>query len=136
VNTRLGRAMVGAVAGLVVLLAACGSESPELSDEASRSLQYQVEAVRQSAQSFDPAGVEQRLAELRAAVAQLNEEGEIDDARAAEILAAAADVEAEIDVVPTTTTAPPPPPPPTFADDDDDDDKGRGNGNGNGGGDD
>jgi hypothetical protein len=127
VTTRLERAIVGAAAGVAVLVAACGTDSPALSEETSRSLQYQVEAVRQSAQSFDPAGVQQRLAELRAAVAQLNEAGDIDDARAAEILAAAADVEAEIDVVPTTTTAPPPPPPPTFADDDN---KGRGNGNG------
>lgn len=125
---RLERAIVGAAASLVVLLAACGSESSGLSDEASQNLQYQVEAVRQSAQSFDPAGVEQRLAELRALVARLNEEGELDDERAAEILAAAADVEAQVDVVPTTTTAPPPPPP-----DEDEDDEDKGNGKGKGG---
>jgi len=129
VNPRLGRAIVGAAA--VVLIAACGSESPGLSDEASQSLQYQVGAVRQSTQSFDPAGVEQRLAELRASVAQLNEAGEVDDARAAEILAAAADVAAQIDVVPTTTTTAPPPPP-TF-DDDEDSDEGKGKGKGKGG---
>lgn len=127
----------------VMLLAACGGDAPGINEETSQRLQYQVEAVRASAQSFDPAGVEQRLAELREAVAQLKSEGELDDERTAEILAAAADVEARIDLVPTTTTTtttappPPPPPPPTFDDDDDgDDDDNRGRGGGGGRGDD
>lgn len=118
----------------LLLLAACGGESGGISDETSRSLQSQVQSIRQSAQSFDPDGVARGLAELRASVAELKAQGELDDERAAEILAAAADVEAQIDVVPTTTTAPPPPPP--DEDEDDDDDKGKGNGQGKGGGDD
>jgi hypothetical protein len=122
-RARLGPAAAGAAVS-VMLLAACGDDAPGISEEASNNLQYQVEAVRASAQSFDPAGVEHRLGELRASVAQLEAEGELDDERAAEILAAAADVEARIDLVPTTTTAPPPPPPPP-EDDEDDDDKGN-----------
>jgi hypothetical protein len=130
VSAQLGRTLAGAVASLT-LLAACGSDSPGISEDASNTLEYQVEAVRASAQSFDPEGVERRLAELRSSVAQLKEAGELDDERSAEILAAAADVEAQLDAVPTTTTtttAPPPPPP--VEDEDKDDDKGKGKGNG------
>jgi hypothetical protein len=122
-RTRRGRATVCATATLTLLLAGCGSESPGISDEASQSLETQVQAVRQSAQSFDPAGVESGLAELRTSVARLKADGEIDDQRAAVILAAATDVEAQLDVVPTTTTAPPPPAT-------DDDHKGEGKGKG------
>ncbi|MGQ0805774.1 MAG: hypothetical protein ACT4PI_18190 [Actinomycetota bacterium] len=122
-TARARRGVLGIAASLA-LLAACGGASGGISEETSRSLGSQVQAVRQSAQSFDPAGVERGLAELRASVAQLKADGELDDERAAEILAAAADVEAQIDVVPTTTTAPPPPP----VEDDDDDKKGKGKG--------
>jgi hypothetical protein len=113
-----------------MLLAACGDDAPGISEETSGRLQYQVEAVRASAQSFDPAGVERRLAELRASVAELKADGALDDERSAAILAAAADVEALVDVVPTTTTttAPPPPPPVTEDDDKDDDKENKGKG--------
>ena len=96
------------VAAGLVAMAACGGGSPAISDGAARSLQADVQAVRQAARSFDPAGVETGLVDLRTSVAQLKADGEIDDERAAEILAAAADVEALVDEVPTTTTAPPP----------------------------
>jgi len=129
VRARLRPAAAGAAVS-VMLLAACGDDAPGISEETSGRLQYQVEAVRASAQSFDPAGVERRLAELRASVAELTAGGELDDERAAEILAAAADVESLVGVVPTTTTAPPPPPPPVVEDDKDDDDKGKGRGKG------
>lgn len=113
------------VAVVLVLLAACGSDSPAIDEDAAGGLEFQVQAIRDSAESFDPAGVEQGLADLRASIAQLKEEDKIDDGRAAEILAAAADVEALIEEVPTTTTAPPPP----VEEEEDDDDKDKGKGN-------
>ena len=118
----------------LILLAACGSDSPAIDEDAARGLQMQVQAIRNSAQSFDPAGVESGLADVRASVAQAKEEGLINDDRAAEILAAAADVEALIGEVPTTTTTTTTLPPPV--DDDDKDDKGKGKGPGGRGKDD
>jgi hypothetical protein len=115
----------------VALFAACGSDEPDLSEEASRGLQFQVQAIRDAAESFNPAGVEQALAELRASIAQLEEQDKIDEGRAAEILAAAADVEALVDEVPTTTTTTTTLPPPPV--EDEDDDEGKGNGKGKGG---
>ena len=113
----------------VVLLSACGSDSPAIDEDASRALQFQVQAIRDSAEAFDPAGVEQGLADVRASVAQMKEEDQISDDRAAEILAAASDVESLIDEVPTTTTTTTLP---EVEDEDDDDDKGKGEGEGKG----
>ena len=118
------------------MLAACGSDEPGLSEEASAGLQFQVQAIRDAAESFDPAGVEQGLADLRTSIGQLQEQDMIDEDRAAEILDAAADVEALVDEVPTTTTTTTTLPPPPVEDDDDDNNKGKGNGGGRGGTDD
>jgi hypothetical protein len=105
----------------IALLAACGSDEPAIDEDASKGLQFQVQAIRDAAESFNPAGVEQGLADLRQSIAQLKEQDKIDDGRAAEILGAAADVEALVDEVPTTTTTTTTLPAP-----EDDDDKGKG----------
>lgn len=118
------------VAALVftLLLAACG-DNDSLSSEAAQQLDMRVDEIRAAAEGDDRSLLEARLAELRRTVGELQSRGEVTEARAREILAAAAEVEALSFAVPTTstttttTTAPPPPP-----DDDKDDDEDRGKG--------
>jgi hypothetical protein len=103
------------VAGLA---SSCGS-SDSLPESAAADLQGRVTEIRGLAESRQPEQAAGRLAELRAAVATLVEQGEVDRGQADEILAAASSVEQQLALITTTTTstttAPPPPPPTTTA---------------------
>lgn len=118
-----------AVAALVIGGACGGGSDPGITDGASQELQLRVQALHEASLSGDHVPALDTLAEIRVAVADLQTRGELDDERAARILAAAAAVEDRLPLVPvtttttTTTTAAPPPPP---VDDDDDDRDNRG----------
>jgi hypothetical protein len=122
------------VVGLT-LLAACGSDTAPMTRGAATELHTRVAAVRAAADARDPGAAANALDELRAAVDRLHRSDELTDARAADIRAAAAAVEAQLVTITTTTTttttprttapAKPTAPPAT-------DDKGNGNGKGKG----
>lgn len=86
------------------LLAGCGSSSPDISEDASRQLDLQVQAVRNAAAGLDRGGAEVALAEVRKSVTALRARDEISADRAAKVRDAAAAVEAQIQSIPTTTT--------------------------------
>ncbi|MFP5297814.1 MAG: hypothetical protein ACLGHL_02355 [Actinomycetota bacterium] len=79
---------------LVVTLGACGGE--QITDAASEQLQNQVATVREVASTGDPSTAREELDELVSMVEEMSDDGEIDEAKAREILAAAQDVEAEL----------------------------------------
>ena len=126
-----------ALAALVVAaasLAACGGDTSPLSEAAEVELGQQVQQVRTDAAAGDAEAARGTLAELRAAVDELRRRGELSDAGATRILAAATDVEQALALIttttaPTTTTSTARPPPPTTArgddEDEDDEDEGR-----------
>ena len=90
-----------------VVLAACSSSSPALSDHAAASLRPIVASVRTAAADHDPGRARDSLVQLRRAVAELEGNGQISSRRAAAILDRAAKVDAELDLASTTTTSPP-----------------------------
>lgn len=89
---------------IAVALVACG---PGAAGEAYEDLQRRVAEIRESAEARDETTTAQRIAELRAQVAQLSREGVIGQPDAERILTAASGVEANLGLI-----APPPPPPP------------------------
>ena len=101
---------LGPVVVLLVLLVACGQEGDGIGQSASAALDPHVQQVRAAATRGDRAGAARELTELRQTVADLRERGELSEAGAARVLAAAADVEARLgagatpatNVVPTT----------------------------------
>jgi hypothetical protein len=74
-----------------------------------------VARVRAAARAHDVVGAKARLDDVRRMLALLRARGDVSDAAARRILAAAATVEADLRLVPTTTTStttttsPPPP---------------------------
>ena len=123
------------VVGLA-LLAACGGDSAPMTSGAATELHTRVAAVRTAADARDPGAAANALDELRTAVDRLHRADELTDARAADILAAAAAVQDQLVTITTTTTTTTTPPvtaptkptaPPAT------DEKGNGNGKGKGG---
>ena len=115
---------------LALVAAACGGGS-----EGESARRAQVGEVRAAAEAGDVERARTELEELRGLIDGQLADGEVDDAEAMRVLAAADDVEAALGPPPTssttttstTTTAPPPPPDDDKDDDDeDDDDDGRG----------
>ena len=98
--------LAGVAAGVVTVVAACGSRSPTISATATSELAQQVQAVRAAAVTGDRAEVETQLARLRAEVATLRTQHQITNDRAGQILSAASAVDTELATLVTTTTAP------------------------------
>jgi len=86
------------------LLAACGGDSPSVSDAAASELQAQVTAVRTAVGARDADGAARALETLRQSVARLRTAGGVSGERAREILSAAAAVEGELVSITTTTS--------------------------------
>lgn len=87
---------------VMLLLVACGQQGEGIGQSAFAALDPQVQQVRAAATSGDRAGAARELAELRRTVADLRQSGELTEAGAARVLAAAAEVEARL---PASTTA-------------------------------
>lgn len=100
---------------LLLVLIACGQESAGIGETASAVLDPLVQQVRSSATSGDRAGAASALAEVRGAVDELRQQGDLSEAGATRVLAAAAEVETGLSsltapTVPTTQVAPTTPP--------------------------
>ena len=89
----------------VVVLSSC---SAALSPATTEDLRAHAAAVRRSAEAMDPGAAAAELDGLRGAVVRWFEAGELDRARAEEILAAADDVEGDLDLLPAPAPEPPP----------------------------
>jgi hypothetical protein len=106
---------VAAVVVACIALAACGGGDAGVSEPAARLLHAQVTAVRTAAASRDRAGAAEQLASLRASLARLRKQGEINDDAATRIGRAVDAVSAQLTLIPlpttttttTTTTIPP-----------------------------
>ena len=107
VARRRGRGRTAAVL-LVVGLAACGGDRQALSDQAAADLQAGVSRVRAAAGAGDRAAASRHLAAVRSAVDRYRGQGQISAGRAADVLAAAGEVEARLALLappaPATTT--------------------------------
>jgi hypothetical protein len=108
--TRLLASIVVATA----FLAACGGDSPPVSERGASDLEANVTAVKAAVGAHDADDAARALASLRATVARLRHRGDVSTERAAAILAAATDVEHQLVTITTTTTTttttvPPPP---------------------------
>jgi hypothetical protein len=75
-----------------------------MSDDATKTLDSQVSAVRYAVQARDADGAARALQTLRSSVERLRRSGDITDSRASKILAAAGAVETELVSITTTTT--------------------------------
>ena len=95
---------------LAVPLAGCGG--PSMTPGAARELDQRVQAVRMATASGDLAVARAAIGDLRSSVDRLQRAGAIDDGKAADILAAASEVDGSLSYMPTTTTTTPPPPRP------------------------
>ena len=93
---------------LVFGFLACGWEEKGLSDQAAADLQAGVARVRAKAGAGDRAGAAGELAAVRAAVDRYRGQGQISDGRAADVLAAAGEVETRLALVVPPTPAPAP----------------------------
>lgn len=112
---------VPAAAVAAALLVGCGGATPAVTASAAAHLTASIDALRQAALADDATGASAVLARLRVDVVRLRSERQISAARAARMLADAADVEAQLASLPvptttttstTTTTAAPPTVPP------------------------
>ena len=81
---------------LLVVLMACGQEGDGIGQSAAAALEPQVQQVRAAATNGDRAGAAAKLAELRQTVADLRQSGDLNEAGATKVLAAAAAVEAQL----------------------------------------
>jgi hypothetical protein len=107
-----GAARAAIAVALLIAAAGCGS-SPGISNAARQALETQVANVRAAAVARDGARAELALASLRRSVRQYEQNGEISQTRASEILDAATQVEnrlAPYATTSTTTTTTPPEP--------------------------
>jgi hypothetical protein len=102
VSTRLAGLVV--VAGLGLVLAACGGDSPSMTGDASTQLRERVTAVRTAVETRDADGAASALDALRQAVDHLRRDDALSDERAADILAAASAVDDQLVTITTTTT--------------------------------
>lgn len=94
---------------LLLVLVACGQEAAGIGQKASATLDPKVQQVRAAATSGDRAGAARTLTELRQTVADLRQRGELTEAGAARVLAAAAaEVEAQLGsgATPTSQVSP------------------------------
>lgn len=89
---------------LLVVFAGCGTGSRNLTAAGSSRLSSEVAALRSAAEVGDRPGAEAALSTLRRSVAELQESKEIGGSEAADVLAAAAEVENNLGSIPTTTT--------------------------------
>jgi hypothetical protein len=107
VTVRRPNAGLVLLAGIVLVLGSCGSDSG-VSREAAVRLQFRVAAIRDAAARGDLDTAESRLAELRVDVVQSRADDNVDDAAATRILRAADAVQAELtrlEPAPTTTVS-------------------------------
>ena len=81
---------------LLLVMMACGQEADGIGQSAAAALQPQVQQVRAAATNGDRARAAAVLAEIRQTVADLRQSGELNEERAAKVLAAAAAVEAQL----------------------------------------
>lgn len=81
---------------LLLVMMACGQEADGIGQSAAAALQPQVQQVRAAATNGDRARAAAVLAEIRETVADLRQSGELNEERAAKVLAAAAAVEAQL----------------------------------------
>ena len=95
-GSRGGGLRAVAVVLLAVGLAACGGDQPALSDQAAADLQAGVSRVRAAAGAGDRAAAGDHLAAVRSTVDRYRGQGQISAGRAADVLAAAAEVEARL----------------------------------------
>ena len=100
---------------VLLVLTSCGESRSGIGQTAASQLGPQVEQVKAAAMSGDRASTSERLAQLRASVADLRQGNQLSEAGADRVLAAAAEVEAELGtpapqiattVAPTSGTAP------------------------------
>lgn len=91
------------VAGLA-MLAACDGGSPSMDDGAAVELRAGVTAVRTAVVARDADGAERAVDDLRQTVHRLRRDEALSDERAADILAAASDVDDQLVTITTTTT--------------------------------
>lgn len=131
--TRRAVAPMALVVGLA-LLAACGGDTAPMTSGAATELHTRVTAVRAAADARDAGAAANALDELRNTVDRLHRADELTDARAADILAAAAAVRDQLVTITTTTTTTtiPPTTAPTKPTAAATDEKGKGNGKGKG----
>ncbi len=86
------RPLLASIALVTLLLSACGGGGlPTMSDDAASRVHAQVTAVRDAVTARDADGAARALATLRSTVEHLRRSGDVSGAKAAEILAAAAD---------------------------------------------
>ena len=103
------RSMVVATSVLVGAATACSS-GPTLSAQDRQALATSVAAARSAAAAHDADGARRELAAMRASLEDQARDGRISAEQAAEIDAAADEVEQLLDTVTTTTTTTIPPP--------------------------
>ena len=94
------------VIAVVAMVSGCGGASPGIGETAARSLEPKIADVRAAAEAGRPDAVKAKLAELRAEVDALREQGKLTEAGAARILGAAGDVEENLTLITTTTAQP------------------------------
>ncbi len=109
---RWRRASAPSVLALVLAatLLSCGSKERGLSDQAAAELQAGAAKVRSAAAAGDRTGATGALAALRGAVDRYRGQGQISAGRAAEVLAAAGEVEARLTLLAPPPTVPAPAP--------------------------
>lgn len=78
---------------LLLVCFACGQDDAGIGQRASAALAPQVQQVRAAASSADRAEAQRKLVELRQTVAHLRRSGELSEAGASRVLAAATEVE-------------------------------------------
>lgn len=93
---------------LLLVLVACGQEAAGIGQKASATLDPKVQQVRAAATSGDRVGAARTLTELRQTIADLRQRGELTEAGAAKVLAAASEVEAQLGsgATPTSQVSP------------------------------
>ncbi len=104
-TTHAPRLVVALALAAALTLGGCGGGSDGgVSATARAQLEPLVRQVRRAAESHDRQGTERALAELQRAVASSQKNRDISPTRAAQILAAVAQVESRLTLIPTTTT--------------------------------
>lgn len=93
-----------AIVVCLMLLAACGGDTPSMSSDAATELQGRFVAVRSAVEARDVDGAARALDQLRLAVGRLRRSDGLSDARAADILGAAGAVQDQLVTITTTTT--------------------------------
>ena len=107
-------ALVLAATSFAATFSTCGRDQPGLSNQAAADLQARVGRVRAAAVAGNGSGAGAELAALRSTVDRYRGQGQISAERAADVLAAAGEVEAGLALLPppapaatTTTTSTP-----------------------------